>query len=321
MKTLSPAEDFPAVQRRSTDTALCLRRILVPTDFSALSRAALESCMALFKNDSAVTLTLAHVVECPPAPWAVNSGQSVDTTLENRVSAAAKELLRLKSNYGDEVKLETCVLAGSPAHALCELAEAEDFDLIALSSHGHTGLARTFIGSVAERVVQDARCPVLVVKLPKNELGQFLSDPVDLKLCRLLVGYDHRKGAELALQMAVWLAEKFGSEIALIHALEPGHFGLRWGDTIGSASEAACVSKALTELDKVRSRYLPNSSKWKSVVQIGHPWEVIPACAEKIGCDAIIVGPHDHTRWGHSFAGSTAQRIVRLAPCAVIAVK
>jgi len=244
-----------------------------------------------------------------------------DFTLESRVEAAEKELDHLRSIYGSQIALEARLLTGSPARTLCDAAEDEQADLIVLSSHGHTGWGRLLIGSVAEQVVQDARCPVLVIKLPRNDLGQFLPDPVDLRFDSLMVGYDHRKGADRALQMARQLADRFKSEVTLVHALEPTHLGFKWSGPIDSKKETVFASEALTDLNIVRSRYLPESADWKLVAQIGHPWDVLTECAEKAGCDAIIVGPHDHTRWGHSFAGSTAQRVVRLAPCAVLTVK
>jgi universal stress protein A len=56
-------------------------------------------------------------------------------------------------------------------------------------------------------------------------------------------------------------------------------------------------------------------------VEMGEPWEVIVKLAGETRCDLIVVGPHEHTRWGHSYVGSTAQWVVRQAKCPVLVVK
>lgn len=298
-----------------------MQRILVPTDFSSLSRTAIDAALSLFKYRAATSLTLLHVVEPIYSPGVMDPGITVDFTLDARVEAAEKELERLRGIYGPQMNLEVRLLTGSPARTLCDVATDEKFDLIVISSHGHTGLGRILIGSVAEQVVQEAGCPVLVIKLPKNEAGQFVPDALELRLNHILVGYDHRRGAVQALAKVVDLAHEYKSDVTLVHALEPVHFGFHVGAEGNDKKEAALVDEALINLNEVKARYAPESAKWRLVVQVGHPWEVITACAKKSACDIVVVGPHDHTRWGHSFAGSTAQRVVRLSECAVLTVK
>lgn len=321
MKTTASTIDLPEPRTARKDSPPHLQRILVPTDFSPLSRAAIDAALSLFKYSPATSLTLLHVVEPIFSPGTMDPGVTVDFTLEARVEAAEKELEHLRGIYGPQLSLEARLLTGAPARTLCDLAKDEKFDLIVLSSHGHTGLGRILIGSVAEQVVQEASCPVLVIKLPKNELGQFVPDDMELSVNHILVGYDHRRGAELALQKAASLAAQYKAEVTLVHALEPGHLGFHLGAEDGAKNEAVLVNEALTNLNTLRARYAPDSTKWHLMVQVGHPWDVITACAKKAGCDMIVVGPHDHTHWGHSFAGTTAQRVVRLASCAVLAVK
>jgi nucleotide-binding universal stress UspA family protein len=321
MKTTASAIETPSAKRAAKAVPPKLQRILLPTDFSPLSRVAIDAALSLFKYSPATSLTLLHVVEPIYSPGVMDPGVTVDFTLESRVEAAEKELEHLRNIYGPQISLEARLLTGAPARTLCDLAADEKFDLIVLSSHGHTGLGRILIGSVAEQIVQEASCPVLVIKLPKNELGQFVPDPVELSLNQILVGYDHRPGAELALQKAEALAAQHKSEVTLVHALEPLHFGFHVGADGNAKKEAALVDEALTNLNAVRARHAPESARWHVMVQVGHPWDVITACAKQTECDMIVVGPHDHTRWGHSFAGSTAQRVVRLASCAVLTVK
>lgn len=82
---------------------------------------------------------------------------------ETRIRHTTKALReRLDNGMHDDVS--TDVVIGNPGHEITALAEREDADLIVLTSHGRTGLKRMLIGSVAERVIRLAHCPVLVLR-------------------------------------------------------------------------------------------------------------------------------------------------------------
>ena len=144
-----------------------LRRILVPVDFSGCSKKALQYAIP-FARQFEASLVLLHVVQ-PYIP--VPEMTTVDTSMveAGMRESGAKALARLKKSIGDKVSVETALRVGSPHFEISKAVPELNIDIIILSTHGRTGLAHVFMGSVAERVVRHASCPVLVVREQEHE--------------------------------------------------------------------------------------------------------------------------------------------------------
>ncbi|MGH9256357.1 MAG: universal stress protein [Vicinamibacterales bacterium] len=144
-----------------------ITRILVPVDFSPHSDRALRYATRLAARLGA-SVELVHVVDNPFASGAWTSEMYVSNLphiLESLTGEATKRLTTLKSVAASEgVNVETNVLTGQPAHTIIEHAHAGSFDLIVMGTHGRTGFSHVFMGSVAERVVRRASCPVLTLR-------------------------------------------------------------------------------------------------------------------------------------------------------------
>ena len=82
----------------------------------------------------------------------------------NREQAAETRLKELAAPFAGSVPAKTVCLRGQPWQAICDWAADNAVDLIVMPTHGHSGLLHMWLGSVAERVVQKAPCPVLVVR-------------------------------------------------------------------------------------------------------------------------------------------------------------
>jgi nucleotide-binding universal stress UspA family protein len=151
-----------------------IRRILVPVDFSPPSRAAVRYAGQLAQELGA-TIDLLHIWRPPtfiPAglmvvvPGAADH-QSLESLAETEIAESMHALVaELKAERGIEARLRVGFQPGSPADPIVELAERGEFDLIVMGTHGRTGVARLFLGSVAERVARLSHCPVLIVPAP-----------------------------------------------------------------------------------------------------------------------------------------------------------
>jgi nucleotide-binding universal stress UspA family protein len=147
-----------------------LRRILVPTDFSKSSQNALTYGVA-FAARFGAELYLLHVVQDLALfiPEAVMVPPVVPP-VEQFVSAARLALQRAVGDLDlSEVRITPEVAEGAPFEEIIRFARERDIDLIVMGTHGHTGLAHILMGSVAEKVVRRAPCPVLTVRHPEHE--------------------------------------------------------------------------------------------------------------------------------------------------------
>jgi nucleotide-binding universal stress UspA family protein len=148
-----------------------LHRILVPTDFSKFSENALRYASA-FAEKFGAELHLLHVVQDLSwfIPEAILLAPSVTPPVDQFVTAARSALDRVvKDLHLPGVTIHPEVCEGTPFEAIIRFAREKDIDLIVMGTHGHTGLAHMLMGSVAEKVVRKAPCPVLTVRHPEHE--------------------------------------------------------------------------------------------------------------------------------------------------------
>jgi nucleotide-binding universal stress UspA family protein len=141
-----------------------IRRILVPFDFSEYSEKAFTWALEMADKWRSRILLL-HVVPMPNYPPMLMGTyfnvSEFEASLQADAEARAKEFVG-KSRHRP-VQVDTRVIIGEPFGDICRVAEEEAVDLIVMGSHGRTGLSHVLLGSVAERVVRHAPCPVLVV--------------------------------------------------------------------------------------------------------------------------------------------------------------
>lgn len=142
--------------------------ILVPTDFSQASELASTAAAELARELGAkVTLVHVHDPEGLRPPATIGWSPTQQATLEKEIERAVGQSFdQLKAARFAGVNVADTVILhdASAAHAICAYAEKIGADLIVIATHGRTGLKHLLIGSVAERVVRHASCPVLTLR-------------------------------------------------------------------------------------------------------------------------------------------------------------
>jgi universal stress protein A len=146
------------------ETSMTAKHILVPTDFSKYADHALNYAIELAQRLQA-RLILLHIIHTmplgvveesamlPPSYW-----QELETSIEQSMEESLKHL----ADVG--LQGETIIIHGVPFQTIIDTAKGKDVDLIIMGTHGRTGLTHALMGSVAEKVVRLAPCPVLVTR-------------------------------------------------------------------------------------------------------------------------------------------------------------
>jgi len=152
--------------------SIMIQKILCPTDFSENSEHALKYALTLATLSQA-DLQLFHVVEPITYPQSTEFFEPVldEVELMMKMEAAYQkqledQVIALKEEYP---KITGKLVSGNTFLEIIQVARDDDVDMIVMGTHGRTGLAHVLIGSVAERVVREAPCPVLTVKHPEHE--------------------------------------------------------------------------------------------------------------------------------------------------------
>jgi nucleotide-binding universal stress UspA family protein len=271
--------------------------VVYATDGSAGSKAvgAFLARLALAPDDAVLLLGVAPLVEGDP----------------ERLFAPARAALA-----GTRARVETEVRSGSPSEQILDCAKERGADLIAVGATGLTGLARFFIGSVAERVLRHAARPVLVAR------------PVRHGLRRTLVGVDRSVMAARVADTAARFPLPPETEIRLVTVLPPqesvmGAAPLVWASLSNELQEILRTAREEAE-DRLRglSEVFQEPGKRVSAELLrGDPATALIGAAESGTADLVVLGSHGEGGMDRFLLGSVSERVARHAPCSVLVVR
>ena len=148
------------------------------------------------------------------------------------------------------------------------------------------------------------------------------SVPQTLHLKKILVPIDFSPMSKKAFQYALRFAERFGCEIVLLHVVEP--VGAIAGTPLAVdifAQPEEDTSAAEVELTCLAAKSRNRQNCFTSAVRTGHAPNEITKAAKELDVDLIMIATHGYTSWRHLCIGSTAERVVRSAPCSVLVVR
>jgi len=208
------------------------------------------------------------------------------------------------------------VRVGSAATAILELAESAHIDLIAMATHGRTGVQRWVYGSVADKVLSGAQLPILLVRA--SEIPSAIAP-----IRRILVPLDGSALAERALIPAQYLAKAFDAEVLLFRVQEPFSF-VQSGLT--AAMSTAAFDDALLEVveEYLTEKTLEMRSQGVHVgweTQFGTAAENILDVAQKRTVNLVVMSTHGRSGIGRWIMGSVADRVLRASRIPVLLIR
>jgi nucleotide-binding universal stress UspA family protein len=195
-----------------------IRRILCPVDYSEFSRRALDYAIGIARWYGA-TITVYHVTRMMPAVAYAPPGPvfpPVWQTVADREQMLAALQQFATAEAGSVVPLEFEVAEGNPATEILAQAEAMSSDLLVLGTHGLSGFDRFLLGSVAEKVLRKAICPVLTVPNHAPEVVPVSSGLFHQILCAT----DFSDCSQHALKYALSLAQESNAHLTVLNVLE-----------------------------------------------------------------------------------------------------
>lgn len=297
-----------------------VEHVLCPTDFSEPSARALGYASAVAAWFGA-RITVAHVAPIVvgvagdlvyfPTPRGITSEQRASLLEELRAFAAA----HVEAGTPFDVDL----VEGDPAREIERLTDRLKIDLLVLGTHGRRGAERWLLGSVAEQLVRRVRCPVLAVRAPR-------SPSKEGSLFKTIVcGADLRESSADTLSYALALAQDNDARLILLHALEglpePGTSPTGPLAGLTSAAAEAVREDALSRLRRAVPAEARTWSRVEERVVPGRAYKEILRAASEEGADLVVLGVHSHGVVERFFFGSTANHVLRAAPCPVLVVR
>lgn len=292
---------------------LNIKGILCPVDFSEFSKRAYWCALSLAKRYKA-KLFVHHVVELwqhPAANFA--PAKSFSEFYQNLLDRTATQLQEFVNAYPDQVGRECVVQEGTASDCILSFAQSKNVDMIVMGTHGRRGFDHLMLGSVTERVLRRASCPVLVVRDPSREVVKVEQSPDAIRLKRIVYCADFSKSSWEALDYALSLSAEYDAELTMMHVVE----------RVATSSEAfeGAKAKAVALLEGMVSARSAQSAKAKIVVCAGEAYREIIKFASENQTDMVVMAVRGRGALDLATFGSTTHRVIRLGPCMVLAVR
>jgi nucleotide-binding universal stress UspA family protein len=302
---------------------ITIARTLCPTDFSLTSIHAIDLAGHIAQLYGSRIAAL-HVV--PPAVTPYPGLPAIDPHADQDFDAA--ELRRYCSETARAfssviragIPVDVMVHVGEPSRDILESAASLTADLIVMGTHGFSGFEHLLLGSVAEKVLRKAACPVLTVPPRAHATSS-------LPFKRILCAVDFSEWSLHALAFARSMAEEAHASLTIVHVLE-----WPWEEPPAPRLEALPVEQAFSLATYRREREADAKARLaalspgaagdgSTIVCHGKPYEQILHVAAEEHSDVIVVGVRGGGAIDRAIFGSTANQVVRAATCPVLTLR
>jgi nucleotide-binding universal stress UspA family protein len=294
-----------------------IKHILCPVDFSDGSRRALDHAAAIARWYGA-TATVLHVI--PPVTSVIPSMPAtlyppVVFTAED-LSNVERELAAFAATSGAVESFRMLAVAGGVTSEILRVAKEQPADLLVMGTHGRSGFDHLILGSVTEKVLRKAPCPLLTVPPHALDPARTAGEPFR----RILCAVDFSPASMQALAFAESLAEEADARLDVLTVLEAASVfePVPMGGPRSPATDGAARS-ARDRLAHAVSKDARVYCHVSEIVAAGKAYVEIVREASERHSELIVIGAHGGHA-GLAAFGSTTNRVVREAPCPVLMV-
>ncbi len=297
-----------------------MKTILIATDFSEHAQTAGKYAIRLASRLDA-NLVCVHATsmnEANPNAYEVANGKLEEFRVHLQTQQARKRkwLELLSDEAGRQgVKSQHHLVDGRPEEAICAATEEVDANLVIMGSHGHTGLARILLGSVAEKVVRLCKSSVLVARPPLVGEDGFH---------HVLVATDFTDHAMAALDQACALASR-NATIDILHCWQVDSFA---DPAVGLSNAFADLASGMAKEAEMRGKELVERVAKKGLTGAFHLFSGRPTAGvqsfieeQEHAYDLVAVGTQGRTGLSRLLLGSVAEVTVRYSPCSVLVAR
>ena len=290
------------------DHEVRLSRILLPVDFSALSKVAAHHARTLASRFHC-ELVLVHVFE--PRSWDTSGVEAaIPQELYDQHHAAARRMLyEFCAEELRDLPVRRMLLEGDVARAILDLARAEHVDLIVIPSHGYGRFRRLMFGSVAAKILHEAGCPVLT-----GVHFEDISDRDPISFRNIICVTDFDSAGAKVLRWGSEFAADFNAHLTIVHALPGADAGP--GQDVGQTLPAMGQ-----QVPGEGSGEFPGFAGASAdvVLERGPVAEVVRRTSVSQRADLVVVGRHEHGGLPGRLNGN-AHDVVRESVCPVLSV-
>jgi len=293
-----------------------IHRILCPLDLSDFSKRAFEHGLVLARWYGARIVAL-HVFTgfMPPGDESTYPGWL------RRVPEARDEIDRelreqVSSPLADGMDVPLVVREGDPVSEILAEAKATAADLVVLSTHGRSGFDRLTLGSVAEKVLRKAPCPVLLVPAQADGPGGPFQG-----YRRIVCASDFSEDSQRALDFALSIAARAGSRLTLAHVVEVAdNPEVLEGDSPLAVLRRERIARAEERLGAQAAEHQGRGPTVDAAVRLGRAHTELLALARETAADLLVLGVRGRGSVDLTLFGSTTNQVVRRAKCDVLTV-
>ena len=298
-------------------------RILVPLDGSSLAEQSL-SCAVTLARELPAEVDLIRVIWVPPDILDIldESNSELNAFAAQLEAEASRYLAALVEELGDAgLHARHAVRRGPPADTILKYSEQAGIDQIVMATHGYSGIKRWTHGSVAERVLQAARVPLLLARVSEHVPARDWRQPLALR--RILVPLDGSSMAEQILPTVTTVARALRAELVLFQvpfATASGWVAGEWyAPSLGMFDTAQEVAQIYLNgvADRLEGQDLPVST----ATSVGPVAACIVQYAEANAVDLIAMCTHGRTGLARWALGSVADRILRAGTIPILLVR